>query len=84
MNKLIAPFAAIAFVFSIAIAQADATGGKIATVDPAAGSITLEDGTTFTIAEGVSMDGLEPGTEVTVSDEEQDGQKVATEVAPSN
>lgn len=84
MNKLIAPFAAIAFVFSIAIAQADATGGKIATVDPAAGSITLEDGTTFTIAEGVSMDGLEPGTEVTVSFEEQDGQLIATEVAPSN
>jgi len=84
MNKLIAPFAAIAFVFSIAIAQADATGGKIATVDPAAGSITLEDGTTFTIAEGVSMDGLEPGTEVTVSYEEQDGQLIATEVAPSN
>ncbi len=84
MNRLIAPFAAIAFVFSIAIAQADATGGKIATVDPAAGSITLEDGTTFTIGEGVSMEGLEPGTEVTVSYEEQDGQKVATEVAPSN
>ncbi len=84
MNKLVAPFAAIAFVFSIAIAQADATGGKIATVDPAAGSITLEDGTTFTIAEGVSMEGLEPGTEVTVSFEEQDGQLIATEVAPSN
>ena len=84
MNKLIAPFAAIAFVFSIAIAQADVTGGKIATVDPAAGSITLEDGTTFTIAEGVSMEGLEPGTEVTVSFEEQDGQLIATEVAPSN
>jgi Cu/Ag efflux protein CusF len=84
MNKLVAPFAAIAFVFSIAIAQADATAGKIATVDPAAGSITLENGTTFTIAEGVSMEGLEPGTEVTVSFEEQDGQLIATEVAPSN
>ncbi len=84
MNKLVAPFAAIAFVFSIAIAQADATAGKIAQVDPAAGSITLEDGTTFTIAEGVSMEGLEPGTEVIVSFEEQDGQLIATEVAPSN
>ncbi len=84
MNKLVAPFAAIAFAFFIAMRQADATAGKIATVDPAAGSITLEDGTTFTIAEGVSMEGLEPGTEVTVSYEEQDGQKVATEVAPSN
>ncbi len=84
MNKLVAPFAAIAFVFSIAIAQADETAGKVAQVDPAAGSITLEDGTTFTIAEGVSMEGLEPGTEVTVSFEEQDGQLIATEVAPSN
>ncbi len=84
MNKLVAPFAAIAFVFSIAIAQADETAGKVAQVDPAAGSITLEDGTTFTIAEGVSMEGLEPGTEVTVSYEDQDGTLVATEVAPSN
>ncbi len=84
MNKLVAPFAAIAFVFSIAIAQADETAGKVSQVDPAAGSITLEDGTTFTLAEGVSMEGLEPGTEVTVSFEEQDGQLIATEVAPSN
>ena len=84
MNKLVAPFAALAFVFSVAIAQADETAGKVAAVDPTSGSLILEDGTTFTIAEGVSMDGLEPGTEVTVSFEEQDGQLIATEVAPSN
>ncbi len=84
MNKFIAPFAALAFAFSIATAYADEAAGKVAAVDPAAGSITLEDGTTFTIAEGVSMEGLEPGTEVTVSYEEQDGQLIATEVAPSN
>ncbi len=84
MNQLIAPFAAVAFVFSIAIAQADEAAGKVAQVDPAAGRIMLEDGTVFTIGEGVSMEGLEPGTEVTVSFEEQDGQLIATEVAPSN
>ncbi len=82
MNKLVAPFAAIAFVFSIAIAQADETAGKVAVVDSS--TLILEDGTTFTIAEGVSMEGLEPGTEVTVSYEEQDGNLIATEVAPSN
>ena len=82
MNKLIAPIAALAFVFSAAIAQADEAAGKISAVD--ASSITLEDGTTFTIGEGVSTEGLEPGTEVTVSYEEKEGQKVATEVAPSN
>ncbi len=84
MNKLVAPFAALAFVFSVAIAHADEAAGKVAAVDPTSGSLILEDGTTFTIAEGVSMDGLEPGTEVTVSFEEQDGQLIATEVAPSN
>ena len=84
MNKLVAPFTALAFVFSVAIAHADETAGKVAAVDPTSGSLILEDGTTFTIAEGVSMDGLEPGTEVTVSFEEQDGQLIATEVAPSN
>ncbi len=43
MNKLIAPFAAVAFVFSIAIAQADETAGKVAQVDPARGRIDLGD-----------------------------------------
>ena len=84
MNKLVAPLAALAFVFSVAVAQAEETGGKVAAVDMSTGSLMLEDGTTFIIAEGVSMDGLEPGTEVTVSFEEQDGQLIATEVAPSN
>ncbi len=82
MNKLIAPFAALAFVFSIAIAQADETAGKVAVVDSS--TLILEDGTTFTIGEGVSMEGLEPGTDVTVSYEEQDGNLIATQVAPSN
>jgi Cu/Ag efflux protein CusF len=82
MNKLVAPFAALAFAFSMAAAHADEAAGKIAAAD--AGTLILEDGTTFTLAEGVSMEGLEPGTEVTVSFEEQDGQLIATEVAPSN
>ena len=64
--------------------QADEATGKVTAVDPISGQIMLEDGTTFTLAEGVSMEGLEPGTEVTVSFEEQDGQLIATEVAPSN
>ncbi len=82
MNKLVAPFAALAFVFSVAFAQADEATGKVAAADSS--TLILEDGTTFTIGEGVSMEGLEPGTEVTVSYEEQDGQLIATEVAPTN
>ena len=82
MKKLVAPLAALAFAFSMSIAQADEAAGKISAVDSQ--TLVLEDGTTFTIGEGVSTEGLELGTEVTVSYEEQDGQKVATEVAPSN
>ena len=82
MPKLIAPIAAAAFLLSAATAFADEAAGKIAAVE--AGTLILEDGSTFTISESVSTEGLEPGTEVTVSYEEQDGQKVATEVAPNN
>ena len=84
MNRLVAPLAALAFAFSVAVAHAEETAGKVAAVDMSTGSLMLEDGTIFTIGEGVSTDGLEPGTEVTVSFEERDGQLVATEVAPSN
>jgi len=82
MNKLIAPFVGLAFVLSAATAFADEAAGKITTVDSE--TLILEDGTTFTIGEGVSVEGLEPGTEVTVSYEEKDGQMVIMEVAPAN
>jgi hypothetical protein len=84
MNRLLALFAALAFAVSIAAAQAEEAAGPITAVDTSGGPLKLEDGTMIRVAEGVSMDGLEPGTEVTVSYEEQDGELVATEVTPSN
>ena len=85
--KLIAPFAALAFALSVATAYAheaasDEAAGKIAAINDLI--LILEDGTTFAISEGVSIEGLEPGIEVTVSFEEEDGQIIATAVAPSN
>ncbi len=82
MKTLLAPLTALAFVFSVAVAQADQTGGKIAAVDTSAGTLVLQDGTTFTIAQGVSMEGLQP--EVILSFEEQDGKLIVTEIALSN
>lgn len=82
MNKLFAPVAALAFVFSAAVAHADEATGTVASVDSY--NLILEDGTTFTLGEGVMIENLQPGAEVTVSYEERDGQMVATEVAPSN
>jgi Cu/Ag efflux protein CusF len=85
--RAIAPFAALAFALSVATAFAneaasDETAGKIAVVDES--TLILEDGATFTISESVSIEGLEPGTEVTVSFEEQGGEIFATKIAPSN
>ncbi len=82
MKILIAALAAVAFLFSAALAYAEDTSGMIASLDEQ--TLTLEDGTTFTIGEGVSMEGLEPGTTVNVSYEEQDGQKVINSVTPAN
>jgi hypothetical protein len=85
--RVILPFAALAFALSIATAYAneaasDETAGRIAVVDES--TLVLEDGATFTISESVSIEGLEPGTEVIVSFEELGGQIFATKIAPSN
>jgi cold shock CspA family protein len=84
MKKYLAPLSAALFALSLSAAQADEAGGKVVMLDEATGTITLEDGTAFVLSEGVSMDGLEPGTEVTVSYEQKDdGSLVATEVMPN-
>ena len=84
MMKLVTPLAALAFAFTISMAHADQTAGKIAAVDQSTGTLVLEDGTTFLVAEGLPMDTLQPGAQVTVVFEEQGGQLVATEIAPAN
>ncbi len=84
MNKLVALLAGAAFSISATAALADEAAGTIAAVDQTNGTVVLEDGTAFAIGEGLSMEGLAPGTEVTVSYEDHDGQLVATEISPSN
>jgi hypothetical protein len=83
MKKLLALLTAVMFLGSFGAALAEDASGKIQAVDPAARTIQLEDGTIFAVAEGVAMDTLQPGTEVTVSYEENDGQKTATAVTPA-
>ena len=52
-------------------------------VDPATRTLTLEDGNSFVLGDAVAIDSLQPGSDVTVSYEEKDGQKTATEVKPA-
>jgi Protein of unknown function (DUF1344) len=56
--------------------------GKLQSVDADARTIVLDNGTTLSVAEGVSIDGLKEGTDVKVSYEERDGKNVATSVEP--
>lgn len=81
MRKLIGAIAMLALfgLTNVAAAEEEARG-KVTAVDPAARMIQLEDGTVYTIGEGVPLEGLQPGTEVTVSYEEQGGRNVATDV----
>ena len=78
MKSLVTTLAALAMLGFATVAQAAETNGRIASAD--ATMLILEDGTAFVVAEGVSVEGLQPGTQVVVSYEEQNGQKIATAV----
>jgi hypothetical protein len=84
MRKLLGVVSALALFASAGLAMAaEEVTGTLLEVDEMAQTITLEDGTTYTLAEGVILEGLEPGQEVIVSFEEQDGQNVATSIQPA-
>jgi hypothetical protein len=54
--------------------------GKVQAVDTAERTLTLENGTKVWLSEGVAIDGIKEGSEVTVSYEDKDGKPVATTV----
>ena len=54
--------------------------GKIKSVDASEKSFVLEDGTKIWLGEGVAIDTLKEGAEVTASFEAKDGKNVATTV----
>lgn len=83
MRKMIAPIAAVA-VFALShAAAAEEISGKVQAMDAPSRTILLDDGNAYVVGEGVAMDALKPGTEVKVSYEEKNGQRVATEVQPA-
>ncbi len=83
MKRLFAAVAAAALFVSAGSAFAEDASGTIETVDPATGIIILDDGQTYTLAEGVSVEGLQPGDVVTVSFEVQDDKNMVTAVTKS-
>ncbi len=80
MKKLFAGIAAVTMLGFAATASADEASGKIEAMDFQSRTILLDDGNAYIVSEGVAIDTLQPGSEVTVSFEEQNGQRVASEV----
>ena len=54
--------------------------GKVQAVDTGERTLTLENGTKIWLSEGVAIDSIKEGSEVTVSYEDKDGKPVATTI----
>jgi len=54
--------------------------GKIQAVNPDTKTLTLEDGTEYTVGEGVALDTLKPGSDVRVSYDDVSGKKTITSI----
>jgi hypothetical protein len=83
MRKTLAVLSVLSILGTAGAALAEEAMGKIQAVDPATRTLTLEDGSSFVLGEAVAIDSLQPGSDVTVSYEEKDGQKTATQVTPA-
>ena len=83
MKKLVLGIAALSMLGLIGAASAEEAKGRVEAMDVQSRTIILDDGSAFTVSEGVAIETLQPGDEVTVSYEEQGGQKMATDVQPA-
>jgi Cu/Ag efflux protein CusF len=83
MKKTLATLSTIAMLGFAGTALGEEASGTVMAVDPASRLIQLDDGAVYAVSDGVALDALQPGTEVTVSYEEQNGENVITEVAPA-
>lgn len=84
MKRFLATVSTVALIGLSGAALAEESSGKIEAMDPQSRTIILDDGNTYMVSEGVALEALRPGSEVTVSFEERGGQKVVTEITPSN
>ncbi len=80
MKRIVAPLFALALALAVGIANAEQAKGIVKDLNPQAASLTLEDGTQFSLPEGIDLEGIKAGDEVTVAYETKEGKKVAKEV----
>ena len=80
MNKLLGALITVAFLATPGVASAEEATGTVEGVDLQSRMIVLDDGTVFAVDQGIALETLRPGSEVTVSYEETDGQKVISDL----
>jgi len=82
-TRSFAVIAALCALFAIAVpVLAAEVEGKIQSVNTTDRTITLDNGATLVLGDGLSTDGLKEGDEVKVSFDERDGKQVVTSVDP--
>jgi cold shock CspA family protein len=83
MRKLLTALSGLALLLAVGIANAEDAKGIVKEINTTEAWVMLEDGTQFVLAEGITMEELKAGDEVTVSYEMKEGKKVATAVSKS-
>lgn len=77
-KSLIALVLGATVLLAVGLANAEDAVGIVQSVDPAARTIVLDNGNTYTVAEDIALEGLKPGDEVMVSYEETGGKLTVT------
>jgi Cu/Ag efflux protein CusF len=78
MKRLIIAATSLTLIAGAAFAASDS--GTIKHIDPSGDAITLDDGKTFTLAEGTEAESLKIGQKVTVTYDTKAGKMVASKI----
>ncbi|TGP45263.1 DUF1344 domain-containing protein [bacterium M00.F.Ca.ET.230.01.1.1] len=83
MKKSVITAAMIMAIASANVAYAKATTGTIASIDNKGDSITLSDGKTFSLPEGIEAETLKVGEKVTITYSTKAGKLAASRIQPA-
>ena len=76
MNQLLGALVTAAILATAGVAGAEEATGTVEGIDLQSRMIVLDDGAVFSVNEGIAIETLRPGSEVTVSYEASNGQKL--------
>ena len=84
MRKLMIAASAAALLSTASLSFAADATGTITAIDTTAGTVTLDNGSIYTLASGLKADAWKVGDKVMVTYDEADGKMTATAVAPQS